>query len=129
MKFKWEVTTRRVTTNKNLPFQIYSSLCYWDSFQNSHLQLFYEKAVLKNYQESKHLWWSLFRIKLQAYNLKLYSKRDSGTSAFLWNSQNISEPIRCRTSSTQQSIFFSFLVIDVVLVSLLWTLNIFNTFS
>ena len=53
-------------------------------FRSSHLMVFCQKAVFKNFAKfsGKDLWWSLFLIKLQASILQLYLKRDSNTSFF-----------------------------------------------
>ena len=45
----------------------------------------------------KHLCWSLFLIKLQAFRPANLSKRDFNPDAFLWNLQSFSEHLFGRT--------------------------------
>ena len=54
------------------------------------LGLFCQKCVLKNFSKftEKHLCQSLFSIKLNAWSLQLYWKRDSRTDVFLWILRN-----------------------------------------
>ena len=60
-------------------------------FRSSH-QRCSIKAVLKNFAiftTRKHLWWSLFLIKLQTLRPGTLLKRDSNTGVFLWILQNL----------------------------------------
>ena len=65
----------------NFPFRIYRSSCW---------QMFFKIVVLKNSANftGKHLCWSHFLIKLQAWGSATLLKRDSNTDVFLWNKQN-----------------------------------------
>ena len=53
---------------------------------SSHQRCSIKKVALKNFAKfpGKHLWHSLFLIKLQAWGLELYQERDSGLGVFLW---------------------------------------------
>ena len=55
-------------------------------WRSSCLQLFFKISVLKNFTilTEKHLWWSLFIIKLQAFRPATLLKRDSNPGLFLW---------------------------------------------
>ena len=58
--------------------------------RSSHLQMFFKIGILKNFAifPGKHLCWSLFLIKLQAWRPAPSLKRDSNRIAFLWILQN-----------------------------------------
>ena len=66
--------------------------------QKQPLEVFYEKAVLKNFAifTGKHLCWSLFLIKLQTFRPD--SKKDSNTDIFLWMLRNVEKHLFWRTS-------------------------------
>ena len=53
-------------------------------------EVFCEKGVCKNFTNftGKHLSWSLFLIKLQAFKSATLLKTDSNTGVVLWNWQN-----------------------------------------
>ena len=55
------------------------------NFWSRHRRCSVKKSVLKNFGNftGKHLCWSLFLIKLQAFRLVTLSKRDSNTDVFL----------------------------------------------
>ena len=59
----------------------------WSLVRSSHPEVFCKKGVLRNFAKftGKHLYESLFLIKLQAYGLRPVSllKRDSGTGIFM----------------------------------------------
>ena len=57
-------------------------------------------GVLKNFANStgKHLCWSLFLKKLQAFRPTTLLKRDSYTGVFLWNLRNFEEDLFRKTS-------------------------------
>ena len=69
-------------------------------FRTTRLQIFFKTgtAFLKIWQITwrKHLCWSLFLIKLQAWRSATLLKRHSDTGVFLWNSQ---EHLSLRNSS------------------------------
>ena len=50
-------------------------------------EVFFKKGVLKNFANltEKHLCWSLFLIKMEAWGPATLLKRDSNTDVFLWN--------------------------------------------
>ena len=50
-------------------------------------EVFFKKDVLKNFANltEKHLCWSLFLIKMEAWGPATLLKRDSNTDVFLWN--------------------------------------------
>ena len=52
-----------------------------------------KKGVLKNFANftGKHLCWSLFLIKFQAFNPGTLLKRDSNTGVFLWSFRNFKD--------------------------------------
>ena len=54
--------------------------------KSSRSQIFFKIGVLKNVAifTAKHMCWSLFLMKLQAWRAATSSKRDSNTSVFLW---------------------------------------------
>ena len=58
--------------------------------RSSHRRCSIKKGILKNFVNltGKHLYWSLFLIKLQALSLQVFFKKDSNTSAFLWSLRN-----------------------------------------
>ena len=58
-------------------------------FQKQSQEVFCKKGVLKNFANftGKHLWWSLFLIKLPAFRPGTLLKRDSNTGVFQWNLQ------------------------------------------
>ena len=66
--------------------------------QKQPLEVFYKKAV-KNFAifTGKHLSWSLFLTKLQAFRPD--SKRDSDAGVFLWILRNFWKPLFWRTSA------------------------------
>ena len=55
--------------------------------QKQRPEVFFKKGVLKNFASltEKHLCWSLFLIKLQAWEPPTLLKRDSNTDVFLSN--------------------------------------------
>ena len=61
----------------------------------------YKKAVRKNFTMfmRKHLCWSVFSIKLQAFRPITLLKRESNTGYFLWILQNFQEHLFWRTSA------------------------------
>ena len=63
-------------------------------------EVFHKKAVLKNFAifTGKHLRWSLFSMKLQAFTATILLKRHSNTGVFLWTLQNFQEQLFWRTS-------------------------------
>ena len=86
---------------------IYSSITSWDKrdfwwchfrkyllqvmiLRSSLSQMFFKMSVLKNIAifTGKHLYWSLFLIKLQVPGFATLLKRDFDTGAFLWNFRN-----------------------------------------
>ena len=76
---------------------IYKNTCtfmflWWNQKQPS--EMFYKKAVLRNFAifTGKHLCWSLFLIKLQAFRPD--SKRDSNTGVFLGILRNFEEHLQ-----------------------------------
>ena len=54
--------------------------------RSSRSQIFFKIGVLKNFAifTAKHLFWSLFLMKLPAWSAAVLWKRDSNTSVFLW---------------------------------------------
>ena len=58
--------------------------------KNSHRQCSVKEGVLKNFSNftRKHLCWSLFLIKLQAWWSAILLQKDSNTGVFLWNLRN-----------------------------------------
>ena len=54
--------------------------------RSSRSQMFFKIGALKTFAifTAKHLCWSLFLMKLQAWRAATLSKRDSNTSVFLW---------------------------------------------
>ena len=68
-------------------------------FKSSRLQMFFKVDVLKNFVifAGKHLCWSYFLIKLQAWTSPIVLKRDSNTGVFLWILRNFSEYLFWRT--------------------------------
>ena len=56
-----------------------------NEYKNQAPEVFYKKAVLKNFSvfTGKHLCWSLFLIKLQAFRSATSLKRDPNTGVFL----------------------------------------------
>ena len=77
-------------------FYRYHYICYfiyWDCMWRHVCTICTEAAtggVLKNFANftGKHLCWSHFLIKLQAWGSATLLKRDSNTDVFLWNKQN-----------------------------------------
>ena len=59
-------------------------------FRSSHAQMLCKIGALKDFANftGKHLCWSLFLIKLQAWRPAILVKRDSNTGPTLWNFQN-----------------------------------------
>ena len=59
--------------------------------QKQPTKVFFKKGILKNFANltGKHMCWSLFLIKLQAWGPVTLLKRDSNTDVFLWNYQNL----------------------------------------
>ena len=72
--------------------------------RSSRLQMFYKKGVLKNFSSftEKHLFWSLFWIKLSPAALL---KRDSNTGVFLWILQHFKNSLFYRTLSVAASLY------------------------
>ena len=72
--------------------------------RSSRLQMFYNKGVLKNFSSftEKHLYWSLFWIKLSPATLL---KRDSKTGVFLWILQHFKNSLFYRTLSVAASVY------------------------
>ena len=70
-----------------------------DVFRSSHWRGFGKKSVPKHFAEftRKHLYWSLFLIKLLAGGL--IWKRNSRTGVFLWVLRNFEEHLFCRPSA------------------------------
>ena len=69
--------------------------------QNSHRRCSIKKTVLKNFAifTRKHLRWSLFSLKLQAFRpVTLLLKRDSNSVDFLWILRNFLEHLFWKTS-------------------------------
>ena len=63
----------------------------------SHIHIRYAEAVVRKWFSNflgKHLGWSLFLIKLQAWKSRTLLKRDFNTSVFLWNLRNFTENLR-----------------------------------
>ena len=71
------------------------------NFKSSHLQMFFKIGVLKNFAifAGKHLCWSCFLMKLQAWRSAILFKRDSNTGVFLWILQNFQEQLFWRAST------------------------------
>ena len=69
--------------------------------RSSHQRSSVKKDVLKNLRnfKGKHLYWSLFLIKLQTFRPAASLRRDSNTGFFLWNFWNFSEHLFWRTSA------------------------------
>ena len=61
--------------------------------RSSHRRCSVKKGVLKNLRNftGKHLYWSLFLIKLQTFRPATLLRRDSNTGFFLWNLQSFYE--------------------------------------
>ena len=70
-------------------------------------EVLYKKDVLKNFAvfTEKHLYMSLFLIKLKAFSTAALSKWDSNTSVFLWILRNFEEHLFWET--TVNGYFFS----------------------
>ena len=68
-------------------FHISSAICFLEAVTGRGSV---KKGVLKNFANftGKHLWWSLFLIKLQALRPGALLKRSSNTGVFLWSLQN-----------------------------------------
>ena len=62
----------------------------WAHDKISCSQMFFKLVVFKNFANftGKHLCWSLFLIKLQAFRPAAFLKRDSNTGVFLWSLRN-----------------------------------------
>ena len=71
------------------------------NFKSSRSQMFFKIGVLKNFAifAGKHLCWSYFLIKLQAWRFAILLKRDSNTGVFLGILQNFKEHLFRRTSA------------------------------
>ena len=69
--------------------------------RSSHQRSSVKKGVLKNLRNfiGKHLYWSLFLIKLQTFRSTASLRRDSNIGFFLWNFWNFSEHLFWRTSA------------------------------
>ena len=70
-------------------------------FQKQPPEMFCKKrGVLKKFANfmGKHLYWSLFLIKLQAIRPATLLKRNSSTGVFLWNLRNFKEPLFWRNA-------------------------------
>ena len=73
--------------------------------------MFYKKAVLKNFANftGKHLYWSLFLIKLQAFNLRLQKETPTQVCSceYCDNFKNIylEERLRAAASALEVSLF------------------------
>ena len=69
-------------------------------------------GVLKNFANftGKHLCWSLFFKKLQAFRSEMLLKRDSYTGVFLWNLRNSEEHLFWKTSE-QLLLFIDYFII------------------
>ena len=69
--------------------------------RNSHQRCSVKKSVLKNLANftEKHLCWSLFLIKLQAFRPVTLLKKVSNTSVCLWNLWSYKEHLFWRTSA------------------------------
>ena len=89
------LTSSEIGTGKvNTPLQLLT----WTRLRpmlslRKHKQLpavLFKKSVLKNFATftEKHLYWSLFLIKLQAWRPAILLKRDSNTGLFLWITRN-----------------------------------------
>ena len=65
------------------------------TFRNSRSQMFFKINVLKNFAMfiGKHLCWSLFWTKLQAFEPAALLKADSNTGVFLWIQRNFQEQL------------------------------------
>ena len=64
--------------------------------------MIYKKAALKNFAifTGKHLCWSFFIIKLQAFSTTILLERDSNTAGvFLWILRNFKDNLFWRTSA------------------------------
>ena len=61
------------------------------TYRSSHQSCSIKEAALKNFAifAGKHLFWSLFSMKLQAWKPATLLKRDSNTFVFLWILQNL----------------------------------------
>ena len=70
-------------------------------FRSSHRRYSVKKGVLKNFAnfKGKHLCWSLFLIKLQAWRLPTLLQRSFSTDVFLLNLRNFKEQLFWRASA------------------------------
>ena len=70
------------------------------NFKSSHLQMFLKTGFLKKFAifAGKHLCWSYFLIKLQAWRSAILLKRDSNTGFFLWILLNFEEHLQTTAS-------------------------------
>ena len=86
---KW-VSNHKVIDNADIVVREVFALNY-SVLQKQPPEMFYEKAVLKNFVifTGKHLCWSLFLLKLQAFKSLL--KRDSNPVVPLWILRNFSK--------------------------------------
>ena len=64
---------------------------YASAYRSSRSQMFFKIVFLKNFANftGKHICWSLFLIKLQAFRSSAVLKRDSNTGIILWNLRNL----------------------------------------
>ena len=67
--------------------------------RSSRSQIFFKIDIVKIFENLvvKHLCWSLFLIKLEAWMSAVLLKRDSNTGVFLWNMRNFEEHLFYRT--------------------------------
>ena len=66
---------------------------YFEMSRSSSSQMFFKIGILNNFTifTGKHLYWSLFLLKLQALRPTTLFKRDSNTGVFLWILRNFVE--------------------------------------
>ena len=67
--------------------------------RSSRSQIFFKIDIVKIFENLvvKHLCWSLFLIKLEAWMSAVLLKRDSNTGVFLWNMRNFEKHLFYRT--------------------------------
>ena len=87
----WNLAT--CTWNKQPAKEVFYKKMFWKASQNSelntrssHLQVFYQKGVLKNFAKfaGKHLCWSLFLLKLAARSATLLEREPSTDVSPFW---------------------------------------------
>ena len=85
--------------------------------RSSRSQIFFKIGIVKIFENFvvKHLCWSIFLIKLEAWRSAVLLKRDSNTGVFLWNMRNFEEhlflqntPGGCFWWTTKQTYFWNF---------------------